>query len=247
MPTGTKLNKKMILLLSLGAFLGLIFVAADSKSIAFESRESKNNDGGSVFNQIKMIWGWDKDIWLMRQSHHGFVADTKAWDRLAIVVDKTKSPAVAEFYQLEATDGELAFDSPPKAIPFKARCFACHANGPRAIRPNWDSSTITPDLLDHVRLAIWNVRIKLYGHVNSVAGQTFNEGVPFRSTHAVFSRPLDLAVCQHCHSKDGIRNEILLEQVGTAYFLVKNGIMPPFPFRASENEVEMLKKLSSNP
>jgi hypothetical protein len=206
--------------------------------VVFESLESKTDAGNAVFNRIGFLPGWKKDIWLMQQTHQGFSDSFSAWDRLAIVVDKTKNPYVASFYQL--SPGDLKFETRP--IPYKARCFACHANGPRAIRWNADSNVIAPSLWGKMQTAVWNLRIKAYGHVLSSAGVEFSEGVPFQSKHPVFSRPMGLKTCEKCHSAGGIRNELRLEHVGTARFLVRNGFMPPFPFHATQEEKDILEK-----
>ena len=230
--------KKMAISAGLGIFLGLFFLFNSSTPVFFESLESKTDAGNAVFNRIGFLPSWRKDIWLMQQTHQGFSKSFGAWDRLAIVVDKTKKPYVASFFQLSS--GNLEFETHP--IPFKARCFACHANGPRAIRWNTNSKFVVPTLLGKMQTAVWNLRIKAYGHVLSSAGSEFSEGVPFQSKHPVFSRPLGLKTCEKCHSGGGIRNELLLEQVGTARFLVRNGFMPPFPFHTTQEEKDILEK-----
>ena len=76
-----------------GCFLGLLCVLFQARqSIFFESLESKTLEAKPVFNQVDFVSGWERDIWFMRQSHHGFQLDIAQWDRLAIVVDKKKIP-----------------------------------------------------------------------------------------------------------------------------------------------------------
>jgi len=203
--------------------------------IVFQSLESKTGNGGPVFNQVKFIPGWNRDIWLMRQTHEGYDRDYTRWDRLAIVVDKTQRPYRAVFYQFRP-GAELRLASESEAAPFKARCFACHANGPRAIRPDGDSHEGRLSFGQKFAISILNLRVKTYGRVNSTPAKAIQGGAPFRSALNIFSRPLGLKTCVRCHSSSGIRNELKLEHLGTARFLVQHGIMPPFPFSATSAE-----------
>lgn len=222
---------KSLILIGSSALCALgLFIAQGSSEILFESLESKTFDEGPVFNKVQFIPGWDKDVWLMNQAPNGLHG---TWDQLEIVVDKTKIPKEAKFYQ--------------RGAPYKARCFACHANGPRAIRYNADSTEAVPNLIEKLRVAIWNLRIKSYGPVDSIAGQPIEEGHSFKSPVPVFAQPLRLPTCQMCHSADGIRNELKLEQIGTAHFLVKNGLMPPFPFKATAEEIRKLEQFDLSP
>ena len=229
--------------LSLGLFSGLIFITASNTPITFESLESKTELGAPVFNQVKLIPGWARDVWLMRQSHHGFDPDYSRWDRLAIVVEKNKRPYRATFYQY-APGSELQFAGANKPVPYKARCFACHANGPRAVRPEFNSPIAALNTDQKIAIALWNLRIKTYGRVASVPGQNSKEGAPFKSAMPILSRPLGIQTCIRCHSDHGIRNELKLEHLGTARFLVKRGIMPPFPFTVLPEEVERMDHLA---
>lgn len=227
--------KSFVLIGGLGVFLGLFYFAVEPSAVTFESWESKTDTGAAVFNQIRYLPGLDKDIWLMRQTHQGLQLEKSRWDRLAIVVDKNKGEAT--FFELSPSQN-LEFDAKP--IPFKARCFACHANGPRAVRPNFDSAEIIPSLRERLKIVAWNLRIKSYGRLHSRGSQEFLDGVPFQSRHEILSKQLHLATCERCHATNGIRHELTREQLGTAQFLVKQGVMPPFPFRISEKERQQL-------
>lgn len=235
--------KKIILyILGPGIFLGLFYVALIiivSPQIAFQSLESTTEKGAPVFNKIQWQAGWHEDVWLMAQSHHGFSTDTQKWDRLAIVVNKRTS--VAKFYQL--SPGPLKWSGPADAQPLKARCFACHSNGPRAIRADYSSMTVKPNPWQRLAINIWNLRLKTYGRLQSVEGQMFSEGTSFRSSLPVLKLGLNLISCQKCHSLSGIRNPLTLEQLGTASFLVKKGLMPPFPFVADSEDIATLDRL----
>ena len=225
----------------LGLFLGLLSIYYSVVPVVFESLESKTERGLPVFNRIRFIPGWHRniDLWLMQQTHQGFHKDYGDWHRLAIAVDKSIKPSRATFYELPP-GSDLSFEGRP--IPFQARCFACHSNGPRSIRYDGASPTVVPTLWGRAQVALWNLRIKTYGPVDSVAGGEFKDGAPFKSAYAIFSRPLGLSTCQRCHSKSRFRNELKLEHAGTAQFLVKNGFMPPFPFRITEKERQLLEK-----
>ncbi len=229
----------LLSILGLGLVLGLALLSAQDSSVAFQSLESKTETGAPVFNEIKFKTGDGKDIWIMRQSHHGYESNKLTWDRLAIVIDKTVSPKKALFYQLKP--GNLDF-TPETAQPLGARCLACHANGPRAIRYDLDSK-IKPIFFSRFLVAIWNLRIKTYGPVESVEARHFSDGAPFRAPFQVFSHPLPVKSCTRCHSSGGIRNALTYEQVGTAAFLVKNKFMPPWPFRADPEDAKLLQRL----
>lgn len=231
--------KKWIFILGLGIVPGLIFFS--KAPVAFESFESKTASGQPVFNRIRFIAGWKQDIWLMQQSHQGFHNNFGAWDKLAIVVDKTKSPAEAKFYQLPETS-DLNFENKPQA--YKARCFACHANGPRAVRGKWDSAAVAPSLWGRLQVFAWNVRVKTYGHVDSLPAGELSGGSPFKAGLPIFSRPLGLKTCEQCHSPSGIRTGLKLEHAATAKHLVESGAMPPFPFKATDEEIQALRNFS---
>jgi hypothetical protein len=230
-----------------GASILLVLIPASlilaNQPISFESLESKTQTGAPIFNQVKFVPGWKRDVWLMRQSQHGYDPDLSKWDRLAIVVDKTQRPYRADFYQF--TPGrKLVLAEPAEAAPYKARCYACHANGPRAIRPEFSSLKLRPGIMDRFAFAAMNLRVETYGRVLSFPGQNFPGGAPFRSSMPIFSRPLDMKTCLKCHSEHGIRRPLKLEHIGTARFLVNRGLMPPFPFRASPEEIERLNQLA---
>jgi hypothetical protein len=237
--------RKLILFITVIAgptFLSGLFFSGDP--IVFRSLESATEVGDPVFNRIKFIPGWEQDIWLMQQSHAGLGPEFKSWDRLAIVVDKSQKPYQAKFYQF--APGELRLGSHSEAAPFKARCFACHSNGPRAIRPNPIATEAHVSWLDRAKVGLWNLRVKTYGKVDSHPGQEIGSGAPFRSSYPILDQALKLKSCTLCHSESGIRKPLRLEHIGTANFLVQKGFMPPFPFKAHPEDVELLKRLTRN-
>jgi hypothetical protein len=125
----------IIVALSLGGGLYKFFQFHSTATILIESEESKTKELTSVFNQIKWTTTPKRDIWMMNQSHYGTHASNARWERLAIVVDKTKSPPTARFYQLDPGPLVWSDDLPNHRSPFRVSCFNCHSNGPRAIRP----------------------------------------------------------------------------------------------------------------
>jgi hypothetical protein len=228
------MKKLVLIIMGPGIFLGLLLIKLwfSDSTVTFQSLESTTETGLPVFNEIKFLPGSETDIWIMRQSHKGLTSDHGTWDRLAIVVNKSK--AEAKFYQL--TSGEMNFSGEAEAQPLKARCFACHSNGPRGIRPNYDSELIAPPFIQKLQVALWNLRIKTYGRIQSKEGLQFSTGTKFKSDLPLLQTKLQLKSCTHCHSETGIRNALSLEQIGTANFMIKNGIMPPFPFQISEED-----------
>lgn len=230
------MSKKMNWLTSLaglGFLLGLVFFFAH-RPVTFQSLESVTESGAPVFNQVQFLPGTTKDIWIMRQSHSGPDTKKNSWDRLAIVVDKNSHNA--KFYQLKS--GELAADL-DQAVPLKARCYACHSNGPRAVRP-----TSGLGLADWLTVAVMNLRIKSYGRLQSEAGVDLAGGVHFKSPLGLLQSPLNLSSCTKCHSETGIRAALTFEHLGTIKFLTQKGQMPPFPFQLSEAERAQIERLT---
>lgn len=227
--------------MGLGSFLGLFFM---DSTITFESLESKTDRGHPVFNEVRFIPGTQKDIWLMRQTHKGLDPERNTWDRLAIIVDKSKETSVAEFYQLQPGAIDLRPEDlylSQEARPLKASCFSCHASGPRALRPQFGSYSV--GLKDRARILIWNLRIKAYGPLIGREGVHFEEGRSFRSTDDFASQPLKLKSCQFCHRSSGLRAPLSFEQVGTVNFLVEQNLMPPFPFSISQEDRDFIERL----
>ena len=239
------LTKVSNIILSLGIALGSIAILFTfltvSESVTFESLESEDEQGNPIYNQIRFFPGWKKDVWVMRQAQTGYHSQKSDWDRLAIEVDKTQKPYVATFYQLAS--GALELDSNPSIVPFKARCMACHANGPRAVRAKIDSKKVPLQISEQLRLTILNLRIKSYGLITNKPAKSFVEGAVFKSKLDVMSQPLGLKSCLKCHSDTGMRAPLLLEHLGTAHFMLDRGLMPPFPYKADPGELKYLKKL----
>lgn len=225
----------IMVFLSAGLLFGaLFFVSTDA--LTFESLESKTFDNQKVFNKIQFIPGWNKDVWMMNQSHQGLQAEAKKWDRIAIVVDKNYK--TARFFQLEP--GELEWTGREKPMDYKISCFVCHSNGPRAIRPNFKSQVATQGWVSKLKVFAWNLRIKSYGQLAAVATPG---NIPLRITMNEANTPLQLPVCTQCHNNNGhffSRGELTRQNFATIGFMVDNGFMPPMGIQLSKGEKEVL-------
>lgn len=210
---------------TLGAFLFL-----DSRPIFIESVESKTVELKPVFNRIHFEPGLKKDTWVMQQSHSGAKAQGHDWDRIAIVVDKEK--AEAEFFQL--IPGELASPDLNRKLPFRASCFMCHSNGPRAIRPNFDSNDAKLSLWNRARLVAWNLRVKTYGKLKPVNPTATG----FQLTGKSLNSPLDVKACTKCHKEGGLfsRGILTRQQFMPIRFMIEQGHMPPPGFSLTPEE-----------
>ena len=202
--------------------------------VVFESIESRTSDFKAVFNKVSLYSSKNRDVWVMQQSHQGPHLDYSKWDRLAIVVDKTKSPKSAEFYQLEP--GEMTFE-PQKKLSLKVSCYLCHSNGPRAIRPELNSE-VALTLKNRVKLSLWNLKIKTYGRVVADESTNNNSQTPLRLKGAFDNEPLTAKTCVMCHSENGLiaRGPLRRQNFMSIAFLVENGLMPPPGFNLSEQE-----------
>ena len=219
---------------------------SDDRSIVIESLESRTQEGLPVFNEIKWLPGRDRDVWMMNQSHSGAHANAGQWERLAIVIDKTKSPKVAKFYQLQA--GELDWKENLPEAPKRVSCFMCHANGPRAIRPNADSPSATLNGWQKAKIAFWNARIKSYGRV--VADPAMSVGVPdangypFRLEGEFENKSLKVKTCQLCHKENGFlaRGELKGQHFMAIRFMIDSGQMPPLGIPLSAEDKQEIER-----
>ncbi len=228
-----------------GLLVPLVLAIADGQGVLLESMESKTTGGGPVFNKIKWFRFQDKDVWMMNQSHHGSLAEEESWDRLAIVIDKTKFPKTARFYQFEP--GPLEWREGLRERPFEVSCFMCHNNGPRVIRPNYQSPFEPISLKDRLKLSYWNLQIKLYGRVlaSPVHDDLDQSQLPpfrFRSTYE--NEPLQITTCIKCHKESGFLARGLLrrQQLPTIKFMVESGLMPPLGFALTAKEKQELDR-----
>jgi hypothetical protein len=231
-----------VLLLLVGtAVAGL---GADRSPILLQSQESRTRQNGPVFNRIAWTPGWDRDVWVMQQSHVGLSPAYSSWDRLAIVVDKMQTPKVARFYQLEP--GASGWNENAKPAPLRATCFQCHSNGPRAIRPEPGASAVTIGIADRARLLLWNARIKTYGRIamdSAQIAERASEKTPLRYPGAFENEKLAVATCIRCHSENSwIRGPLTRQNFMSIGFMVGKGLMPPPGFTLSEGEKKALTR-----
>lgn len=216
--------------------VGAAFFAYPS-SVTFESQESKTGKEGPVFNEIRFFPGWSEDVWMMRQSHGGLALPRSKWDRLAIVVDKLSG--TARFYQVEP--GELQLTGREKKIEYRASCFVCHSNGPRAVRPRWGSPEVAVSFVDRMKVTLWNLRIKTYGRIEGTGvalGKT-----PFRLPGRREDEVLTVATCTKCHNSQWWgRGHLMRHQSATIQFMVEKGHMPPPGFALSAQELAQVRE-----
>jgi len=213
--------------------VGVLFFIMDNEPIVIQSLESKNPNGGPVYNKIKFFPGFDKDIWMMNQSHQGLGAESQQWDRLAIIVDKTGKQKSAKFLQLPPGELKWSEDLLKQNINFKISCFMCHSNGPRAIRTQ-------------TKIFFWNLRIKTYGRILEDKEQaTLDQSlkIPFRHRTAIDNEELNVKSCTKCHSEGGLfrRGFLTRQNMMTIKFMIENEIMPPKGFSLSGEDKNQIK------
>ncbi|MGE3758390.1 MAG: hypothetical protein AB7H97_11570 [Pseudobdellovibrionaceae bacterium] len=233
---------KYIVLFSMFSITALLHIVPDEAEVVIESKESKTVSVGAVFNKIKWFRFKDQDVWMMNQSHFGLYSPAASWDRLAIVIDKTKSPKTAEFYQLEP--GPLEWiegmeTSSLKLKPYKVACYMCHSNGPRAIRPNYGSPFDPTSLKDKLKIFYWNLRIKTYGRVlGHGADSNPDSKHPFRWSGDYENEALTVPTCVKCHKEEGFlaRGRLRRQNLPTIKAMLEMGEMPPAGFSLSEKE-----------
>jgi hypothetical protein len=242
------------MLLQLGIGLLLVMVALglsgcvpiDTQEVLIESAESKTAELTPVYNKITWHPGDKQDVWMMNQSHFGAQAKPSQWERLAIVIDKTKTPKVARFYQIKA--GQLVWEESlvNQRVGYRANCFICHNNGPRAIRPVSDSPNAFLNWRERLKIQAWNLRIKAYGRIVYDPQHDVEDSrlqVPFAYHSPRSNDFLKVKTCVLCHQEDGwIRRGFLRrQQTGTIRSLVERGEMPPRGFELSDQEKRELE------
>jgi hypothetical protein len=244
------MKTKTIFLSLLGCALllggAMAFAIHSTETLVIESEESKNKEMGSVFNQIQWFSTATQDVWMMNQSHFGRHLRAEQWERLAIVIDKTKSPKVARFYQFKPGPLEWNEDLKLQRVSYRASCFLCHNNGPRAIRPVEDSSLAPMSWKQKLKLIAWNLRIKTYGRIKY--SQEHDKEDPALKVLFAYhggkeEDPLKVPVCQKCHNEDGFlaRGFLHRQQAGTIEHMVARHHMPPPGFTVSEKESHQLQ------
>jgi cytochrome c553 len=221
--------------------LGGVVVFAKSQvnnSVTIESMESKTTSGHPVYNTIKFYASKDQDTWVMLQSHDGIKHPIEEWDQIKITVDKKARPYQVSYHQYK--DG--------KEIELKASCYTCHSNGPRAIRPNYDSMDVNYNVKAKLNVAWMNLQIKMYGKSKiKISNYKLNGAyrkVPLKYFGKADTETLKVKTCTYCHKADGLmaRGELQRQHITTISHLTKTHQMPPWPFKLSKAEQKELSK-----
>jgi hypothetical protein len=169
---------------------------------------------------------------MMNQSHFGHQPSSEKWERLAIVIDKTTTPKTARFYQFKPGPLEWREDLLQQRVAYRASCFTCHNNGPRALRPVSEGSRTPLSWSEKVKVSLWNLRIKTYGRIKYDERHDVEDkdlAVKFRFEGNPHNDPLLVPVCVKCHNEDSwwARGTLRRQQVSTIRHLVETGQMPP--------------------
>jgi hypothetical protein len=231
-----------ILATSTGLLIAGLFFHQEEE-ILFQSMESKTIDHGPVYNKVKFIRSKGRDIWMMNQSHHGFVSDK--WDRLAIVIESKAGKREATFLQLPSGKLEWSEELLKERINNRVSCFMCHSNGPRAIRIQ-DSEARPLSLREKANIILWNLRIKSYGQVKESPIHKMNDHyleVPFRHRGKRDNEILKVGACIQCHSNEGFlaRGYLTRQNSMTIDFMIKHDFMPPAGFSISDEEKKQIR------
>jgi hypothetical protein len=192
-------------------------------AVQFVSAESSASIDAVVTNAVILRKFKKYDVWLMQQDHG---VPRKALSTVGIFMDMT--PRIPKAYYFELA-GVLEQPQGPRFIPLSAQCFACHASGPRYLRPGIYAGkgklgTDARNTIKHL-----NETILRYGNVETHIPPNDNEmpagRVAFHGPEAW--KPLAGAarkVCQDCHSaRTGIRAPLLQQHVTTARYLEHHG------------------------
>jgi len=239
--------------------------------VVFESRESKDKSGQPVFNQIRFIQNSSDDLWEMRQLHpdknkqSSVELDVTAFDKADFVstsVTDGKAGAAlktAVFRQFEPSE----WGAKRTEREYSVNCGLCHSNGPRLVRPKWDSVIAPIGVLDALTIGVWNLRIKTYGLIEPV--ETFigesesllktskQRVVRFNLKGSSWKQPLQLESCSLCHGPKNktfnlgwlvpeiLRRNVLTKQNFLSIsHLTQEGSMPPPLHSLSSGDEERL-------
>jgi hypothetical protein len=182
-------------------------------SLHFRSGEVIEDDGRRVDQRVQLFEGPRFDVWVAR-------LDTGALH--SITVDKASTPRKAYFASFAPE--RVAAGSLPRPVPFETSCLSCHANGPRAIRPEWSQDGPVPDASGLRRLADWNRKIASYGRIGSHLPSAHLE---IASTAADAWETVSWPACVGCHNEgDGIRGPLRRMHGGTIQALVRTATSP---------------------
>lgn len=218
------------------------------EGILIQSLESKTKEGDPVFNKISWFSFADKDVWMMNQNHHGMAATGSELDRLAIVVDKTTSPKNVRFMQLKPGALVWSEDLINQRVPYKVSCFMCHANGPRAIRPDY-GGLVQNTFVEKMKVMLLNLKIKTQGQIVENEQHAIEDkdlAVPFRHRSKIENDPLLVESCTHCHNENGLfaRGFLKRQNFLAINFMVNSGFMPPPGFTVTDKEKTQIQRFT---
>ena len=221
-------------LISTGLLLAGLLAFSDEE-IIIQSMESRTTENKPVYNKIKHIKDGAKEIWMMNQSHFGPTPANEKWERLAIVIENKK----VSYYQIEAGPLEWSEDLLKKQVNYRATCFMCHNNGPRAIRPAQDGLMV--NWPNRTKIFFWNLKIKSYGRLTvseEMLEADLKRETPFKHNSELDNQELKVAACVKCHNEDGLfaRGFLKRQQAGTIEFMLENKLMPPLGFSLAPKE-----------
>jgi hypothetical protein len=208
-------------------FLGGSFF---SQAVVFESLESKTEKGKVVFNKITLESSTKRDIWNMRQSHHGYHSDE--WDSVRLIVHKDTTPFSASYHQLK--NGV--------EVEYLTSCFRCHSGGPRLIRPNYESKVKSLSIIDKVTVLKWNLLIKSYGEVKVKKNNPFKRKIALVKDKENANKILRVNSCHKCHYEGGERAVLTKENINTIKFLINERSMPPWPYIITKKDKNKINK-----
>lgn len=165
-----------------------------------------------MLNYVSLFTNDAVDVYLLVQKP---LSQAK-WNHYSIVRDKTVTPHIAYYA-----------DVLPDKIHFKgAECFACHAAGPRIIRP------FRADLLSDADQAR---QINDYIKEQEVPPLHF----PAEETRIEYGSALSMKRCSKCHSASGDRGPLYRVHGPSIMALVEYGHMPPKGTLATEELAEL--------
>lgn len=198
--------------------------ASDQLPTSFVSAESSSSIHAVVTNSVLFRRFKKYDVWFMQQEQGGLERTVAT---VGIFMDMTRKPPLAYYFEL-ARDLSDQFGS-PRFKPLSAQCYACHASGPRYLRPGIYAGRgkLSKDKWD--RIGRLNDQILKYGFVETYISPD-DAGYPSGNVafHGLAAwKPLHAPPgknCQDCHSAvTGIRAPLLQQHIATARYLEHHG------------------------
>ena len=226
-----KLQTSLLITIPSLLLLGVAWNSLSQNSwVMIESTESQTSEFKEVYNKIKYTSSMNQDSLKMKQSHSG--VHSKLWDDLEIRIDKSKTPYQVSYHQYK--DG--------KESEYRASCYLCHANGPRLIRPNYQSQSAPLSAKEKLIIHAMNLRIKSYPRMETVKNDSLKRIVPLKYEGKLETTSLTVKTCTFCHNSNTFwgRGELKRQQMNTISHLVSTKQMPPWPFKLDKKEQEQL-------